>query len=231
MDKKSKTRLSIDVKGSLTSKHFNSVDKTEVIYEVLSTLFDRRDAESVMFGSPQVIAMKLAVESMTAQEGLDCIASASSKSRLCREYTPPNSESYGDLLNFRDGMSEQESKEVTVVGRVIRNGGVVMLKVGEMFFHLLDDDIKSDIGDEFTIDDFLHCNRPYPDVLGTNASRTKGVLEYTLSVVEGSVKISGLMQPRITKFDSTLTIEGKKSDAKRRLDDVKRSKNRFVLTP
>ena len=60
-----------------------------------------------------------------------------------------------------------------------------MLHVGDLYLHLLDADIKSVIGDEFTIDDFLHCNRPYPDVIGTNASRTKGILEYTLSIVEG----------------------------------------------
>lgn len=230
LDKKAKTRLSMDVKTSVNSKHLNFVDKTEVIYEVLKKTSDSIDADSVTFGSPQEIAMKLAVESMTNSEGLDCIAAASSKSRLCREHNPSKSESYGDMLNFRDRISGQEIKEVTVVGRVIKNGGIVMLHVGELYLHLLDTDIKSVIGDEFTIDDFLHCNRPYPDVIGTNASRTKGILEYTLSIVEGSVKISGLMQPRISKVDSISTIEGRKSDAKRRLDDVKRSKNRFGLT-
>jgi hypothetical protein len=157
-------------------KHFNIVDKTEVIYE-MSTLFDstRRRISNVWV--PTVMAVGWQSNQWRRRKGLDCIASASSNPSLS-EYTPRIAEVMQNLLwiSAMECLSKRV-KELLWSGSD-RNGGVVMLKVGEMFF-IFSLVISSLMWRWVTIDDFLHCSRRTLTFSGQMPQELK-ILEDTL---------------------------------------------------
>lgn len=222
-----RTRLCGHIRDAPVSKDLNSAELAQVIRKVIQQPIRSIPNISPTYGSESELAVKLARDSMRAAEA-NSVEDAAVESFMCRSRDMAKDVTYGDNLSFRAGLQESQGK-VTVSGRLVKHGDIVMLVVGELYLHLADADIQSILPSGCTIKDFLWCNRPF-DVVAT--SKTGGVLEYTLLLKDGAIFVCGLNRPLINESQSKpVMINGMltKSQAKQKLDVHKRGKNMYVL--
>jgi hypothetical protein len=158
---------------------------------------------------------------------------AAVKSIGCRKME--TRERYGNCLDYRRALEQSAKDEVTVGGLIEKRGDGAVLRIGNFNFQLNGAVIVEAIGARFTLDDFLYANRSTNDADQGVASRTKGILQYTLSMKDDECLISGLLQPVLTKADAQPVIdeEGRssKSAGKKELDRLKRNKNMYFIDP
>jgi hypothetical protein len=213
-------------------KELNELELMRVLFELKKSPSLKMPRIELVFGSEMKVAIDLARSSMGQNGALLSIADSAIESRLCRENQSYSSPSYGEKMHFRKSI-KKEFNEVTVTGEMIFHGEKYMLVVGGLYLHIKDDEIDRFLIRGRTSRDFLWANRPHVGDLRGNASRTRGLLQYTITLKGDFIFISGFKVPMISKEDAQM-VDGsgeipEKSQEKKDLDLLKRKKNRYWL--